>query len=233
MYKSTEQKQFLAQQLGVPFESLSESYLRAETVLAATKSYNFIMQQTQVGQAGTLVNPATNQLLKQNDLFIVTHIGILLKKITTAGITDALQASAKLYTYPNPSIFAASNEAANLEAIYNGWLSFAVDRKIYIPALETRNFLRIPDAQAGAVTAAIAGPTTYTTPRDGFPNSLYGYYPTDKFQFDGQQTLDFNLNMAGAPDLTAAAQTNYVVMMLKGFLAQDQAANVKQRKASV
>lgn len=228
-FKSTDQKEFLAKSLGVKFEQISESVLRVETPLAATAKYSFNPQATAAGGFNTTTNPASQILLKQNDLFVATHIGLLLKKITTAGATDITQGTAKLYNYPNPSIFSTGSEAANLEIIYNGFLSFSVNRTQWIPAMETRNFLRIPDAQAGAVTAAIAGPATYTTPRDGFPNSLYGYCPCDKFQFDGQETLEFLLNLPGGADCTAANQTNYLVLMIKGFLIQDGAKNVKSR----
>jgi len=225
MFPTTSKKQYVANALNVPFASLSESYLRAEVATTASQSaFNFQFQQSQNSS-----NLSSQLLLKQNDLFIVTHISALLKKVTTSGLTDSLQGSAKLYNYPNPSIFVASGEADRFEGVFNGVFSVTIDRKVEIPALDCRNFLRIPDTQAGQINAAIAGPVTYTTPRDGFPASLYGYYPTDVFQFDGQQTINFNLALAGPTDLTASSQTNYVVCILKGYLAQDQAKKANAR----
>lgn len=209
----TAQKQYIAQAAGVPVESLSESFLRLETVLGTGNSIQFNAQLN----VGTPI--ATEQRLKLNDGFIITHIGLFVKKIASATPTANQHAIAELYPYTNPSVFDGTNDP-NVEALYNSTLSLTVNQRTWIPAMNTFSFKRVPDAQKGAPTAA--GPLV--TPTDGRPNSLYGYVETDLIVLTGSQNIDIAITLPTGWNASMAetGETNCAVLMIAGYLAQNQ-----------
>jgi hypothetical protein len=160
--------------------------------------------------------------LAQNDKFCVTHISFALGKIQSATPTDTQLANMLLYRFVNKatSLFDGSNDA-NLQAIYNGVLSITVDNVRIIPRTDMFCFERVPEAQQGNVNAAISGPTTYTTQRDGNPNGLFGYYPVDPFIVKGTGKNDFVVSLPTGVNMAESNETNYLVMQLKGFVASN------------
>ena len=68
------EKKFIQERLGIPYENLSQSYLRAETQLSNLSTYQFYLQRGQV--ANPLV---TEQLLELNDQFVITHFRVSLR----------------------------------------------------------------------------------------------------------------------------------------------------------
>jgi len=119
------EKKFIQERLGINYENLSQSYLRAETQLSNLSSYSFKLQ------AGQVANPiVTEKLLQLNDQFVITHFRISLRYIdpTTTGVPTATeQLIAPQYLYADPKTFTSTS--ANASAIYNGNLSFIIDRK--------------------------------------------------------------------------------------------------------
>ena len=86
------EKKFIQERLGIPYENLSQSYLRAETQLSNLSSYSFKLQAGQV--SAPLV---TEKLLNLNDQFVLTHFRVSLRYIdpsTTAAPTATEQLSA-------------------------------------------------------------------------------------------------------------------------------------------
>ena len=73
------EKRYIQERLGIPYENLSQSYLRSETELSNLSQYAFLLQRGQV--ADPIV---TERLLKLNDQFVITHFTIGLKVITVA-----------------------------------------------------------------------------------------------------------------------------------------------------
>lgn len=209
----TAQKQYIAQAAKVPVESLSESYLRLETVLGTGNSIQFNAQIN----VGTPI--ATEQRLKLNDGFIITHMALFVKKIASATPTANQHAIAPLFPYVNPSVFDGTNDP-NVEALYNSTLSLTVNQRTWIPAMNTFSFKRVPDAQKGAPTAA--GPLV--TPTDGRPNSLYGYVETDLIVLTGSQNIDIAITLPTGWNASMAetSETNCAVLMIAGYLAQNQ-----------
>jgi len=70
------EKKFIQERLGIPYENLSQSYLRAETQLSNLSSYGFKLQ------AGQVANPiVTEKLLQLNDQFVITHFRVSLRCI--------------------------------------------------------------------------------------------------------------------------------------------------------
>ena len=216
------EKKFIQERLGIPYENLSQSYLRAETQLSNLSTYNFYLQRGQV--AAPLV---TEQLLELNDQFVITHFRISLRNIdpsTTAAPTPTEQLNAQQYLYADPINF--TGNAANAKSIYNGNLSFIIDRKQFLPAFPTNAFYRVPTAQStnlttsGTVATPAANFTGNTGGVNGYDNGLFGFYVSEPTLIDGRQTLDISLNL-GASVTIAAIGTDpmiYATLETRGYL---------------
>jgi hypothetical protein len=213
----TEEKKYIANLFGFNFQNLSASYLRMESLLSAQQQIQFNVQEN----IGTPV--ASEQRLKQSDQFVITHIGFAHKKIASATPTAAQQAVAKLYLWPNSNtgLFDGSNDA-NLWAIYNGWFEIALNRKTYVPAVDMRSFLRVPNQQEGQPLAAIAGPITYPVKGEEFPNGLFGYFKTDYIRLNGYDQLQPQINLPASVTMNESGESNYAVLLFKGYLAQNE-----------
>ena len=62
------EKRYISERLGVPYENLSQSYLRSETALTTQSVIDFTLQTNKVQ------NPlVTERLLDLNDEFVITH----------------------------------------------------------------------------------------------------------------------------------------------------------------
>lgn len=216
------EKKFIQERLGIPYENLSQSYLRAETQLSNLSTYQFYLQRGQV--ANPLV---TEQLLELNDQFVITHFRVSLRYIdpaATAAPTATEQLSAQQYLYADPTVFTSTS--ANAKAIYNGNLSFIIDRKQFLPAFPANAFYRVPTTQTGAFLAT-AGTTgtpaaTFTgnTGVNGYDNGLFGFYVSEPTLIDGRQTLDISLNL-GASVSIATIGTDpmvYATLETRGYL---------------
>lgn len=216
------EKKFIQERLGIPYENLSQSYLRAETQLSNLSTYNFYVQRGQV--AAPLV---TEQLLELNDQFVITHFRVSLRYIdptTTAAPTATEQLNAQQYLYADPTVFTSTS--ANAKSIYNGNLSFIIDRKQFLPSFPVNAFYRVPTTQSGAFLAT-AGTTgtpaaTFTgnTGVNGYDNGLFGFYVSEPTLIDGRQTLDISLNL-GASVSIATIGTDpmvYATLETRGYL---------------
>jgi len=216
------EKKFIQERLGIPYENLSQSYLRAETQLSNLSTYNFYLQRGQV--AAPLV---TEQLLELNDQFVITHFRIALRWIdpTTTGVpTPTEQLTAQEYLYADPTKFTSTS--ANAGAIYNGNIAFIIDRKQFLPAFPVNAFYRVPTTQSNAFLAT-AGTTgtpaaTFTgnTGVNGYDNGLFGFYVSEPTLIDGRQTLDISLNL-GASVSIATIGTDpmvYATFETRGYL---------------
>jgi hypothetical protein len=216
------EKKFIQERLGIPYENLSQSYLRAETQLSNLSTYNFYVQRGQV--AAPLV---TEKLLELNDQFVITHFRISLRYIdpSTTGVPTATeQLNAQQYLYADPTVFTSTQ--ANAKSIYNGNLSFIIDRKQFLPAFPTNAFYRVPNAQPNQLTTAgtVATPASTFTGNtggvNGYDNGLFGFYVSEPTLIDGRQTLDISLNL-GASVSIATIGTDpmvYATLETRGYL---------------
>lgn len=216
------EKKFIQERLGIPYENLSQSYLRAETQLSNLSTYNFYLQRGQV--ASPLV---TEQLLELNDQFVITHFRVSLRYIdptTTAVPTATEQLTAQQYLYADPTVFTSTS--ANAAGIYGGNLSFIIDRKQFLPAFPVNAFYRVPTTQSGAflktagTTGTPAATFTGNTGVNGFENGLFGFYVSEPTLIDGRQTLDIALNL-GASVSIATIGTDpmvYATLETRGYL---------------
>lgn len=195
------EKKFIQERLGIPYDNLSQSYLRAETTLTTLSNYQFFLQRGQVNAP-----IVTERLLNLNDQFVITHFTIGLKFIAAAAPTDAQHLGAQVFTYVNDNVFVGN--AQNADTLYNSNLSFIIDRKEYLPEFPCRAFLRKPTTQQTAANNL----------QDGFDNGLYGFYPSEPTLIDGRQTLDISVNLGAGVTISAAAQFVSAVFEVRGYL---------------
>ena len=216
------EKKFIQERLGIPYENLSQSYLRAETQLSNLSNYSFKLQ------AGSVAAPiVTEKLLQLNDQFVITHFRVSLRYIdpsTTAAPTATEQLTAQQYLYADPTIFTSTS--ANASAIYNGNIAFIIDRKQFLPAFPMNAFYRVPTTQTGAflrtggTVATPAATFTGNTGSNGYDNGLFGFYVSEPTLIDGRQTLDLSLNLnAGVSIATIGTDPMvYATFETRGYL---------------
>lgn len=203
------EKQYITSKLGVPYDSLSQSYLRAETTLTTTSVISFNVQKGQVSSP-----IVTENLLELNDQFVITHLGFGLKYIGADSPSTQQQLNAQVYTYADTNVFTGTN-AQNVAAIYNRDLSFTINRKDFIPSFPMRSFLRVPETQTAA-NAFFTGSGQKLT--NGFGNGLYSFYPTEVVLIDGRQTLDININLNASVSFDDSSAYVAAVLELRGYL---------------
>jgi hypothetical protein len=216
------EKKFIQERLGIPYENLSQSYLRAETQLSNLSTYGFKLQ------AGQVANPiVTEKLLQLNDQFVITHFRVSLRYIdpsTTATPTATEQLSAQQFLYADPTVFTSTS--ANAKAIYNGNLAFIIDRKQFLPAFPMNAFYRVPTTQSGAfltTAGTVASPVaTFTgnTGVNGYDNGLFGFYVSEPTLIDGRQTLDLSLNLNASVSIATIGTDPmvYATFEARGYL---------------
>jgi hypothetical protein len=217
MNRIVNEKNYISTKLGVPYESLSQSYLRAETTLASLSIYKFKVQQ------GQQPSPTASEvLLNLNDQFVITHFFVGLQVFTTAGITTTARLNLPVDTYADPTKY--TGDTANAAGIYNATLQMAFNRVEYLPNFPVRSFLRVPVTQSGAflrTAGTVATPAaTYTgnTGANSYENSMYGFAESEPIKIDGRETLDISLNLNNASDITDATLTAVAVLELRGYL---------------
>lgn len=202
----------------VPFDSISCSDLRCETVLSTQSSIRFTVPANQ----GTVL--ASEIRLGLNDAFVITHIGLRVAKVAAASPTTNQLVNKKMYCNPNPFVFDGAAGDVNIAGIFNSSFSFTVNKKTYIPNLSTQNFLRYGDAQEGSQTGLITGPTYSRQANDSLPNGFFGYWDVDEMIITGSQDIQpvITLPTGFTSTFTETSETNYCILLLKGYLLQNQ-----------
>jgi len=213
------EKQFIQSRLGIPYENLSQSYLRAETKLSTNSVINFSLQRNQVQSP-----LSTERLLELNDQFVITHFAIASKifveaaqgEATVVADADAPTANdqlvAQLFTYFDPISFAGTN-TVNIAALWNGSLNFTINRKEFLPNFPCRSFLRKPATQAGTLDLAGSGVGV-----NAYDNGLYSFYPSEPTLIDGRQTLDIFVDLQSSVAFDDADKSVWAVLELRGYL---------------
>jgi len=200
------EKRFIQERIGIPYENLSQSYLRAETQLTNLSQYSFLLQKGQVQ------NPiVTEQLLELNDQFVITHFTLGLKYIASDTPTALQQLNAEVYTYADPAVF--TGNAANAAGIFNSNLSFTINRRDFLPAFPTSAFKRVPTTQTNSPSEGGAAVMV-----NGYDNGLFGYYPSEPTLIDGRQTLDIQVDLGNASAIDDSGYSAYVVFQVRGYL---------------
>ena len=207
------EKKFIEAKLGINYSSLSQSYLRAETSLTTNSVINFNLQSASV--AAPLV---TEKLLNLNDVFCITHVSIGARFIAGTTLTTQKQLNAEVYSYAdlNTGAFAAATEATlpNIASVWNSSLSWVINRREYVPALDCRSFLSVPTTQTAA-NAYFTGSGIKTV--NGWSSPFTGFLPFEPTVISGRDTLNISVNL-GASVIFTTAQTVYATMTVRGYL---------------
>lgn len=212
------EKKWISDRLGIAYENLSQSYLRAETALGTNSVIKFNVQKNSV--SSPLV---TENLLELNDQFVITHIAIGLKQIASDSPSNTQQLAAYVQTFADPQVFTGTN-AANAGCIYGGYLNFTINRREFLPSFPMRAFLRVPTTQTGAflktagTTGTPAATFTGNTGLNGYENGLFGFYPMEPTLIDGRMTLDIAINLNSSIAFDDSSNTVYSVLEMRGYL---------------
>ena len=212
------EKQFISSRLGIPYEKLSQSYLRASTALSTNSTINFNVQKNAV--TTPLV---TENLLELNDQFVISHFTVGLQQVASDTPSNTQLLKAEFFTYADPTQFTGTN-AVNAGAIYGGFLNFTINRREFLPSFPMRAFYRAPVTQSGAfldtagTTATPASTFSGNTGVNAYDNGLFGFYPSEPTLIDGRQTLNISINLNSAIAFDDSSNTIYAVLELRGYL---------------
>lgn len=212
------EKQFISSRLGIPYENLSQSYLRAQTALSTQSLISFNVQKNAV--TSPLI---TENLLELNDQFVISHFTVGLQQVASDTPTNTQLLAAEFFTYADPTKFTGTN-AVNAGAIYGGFLNFTINRREFLPSFPCRAFYRAPVTQSGAFlkTAGTTGTPAATfsgnTGVNSYENGLYGFFPSEPTLIDGRMTLNIAINLESAVAFDDSSNTIYAVLELRGYL---------------
>ena len=140
-------------------------YLRLEVSLTGTT--NLVAFQVRDAQGGT--QHVTERRLKVSDSFTVMAGAFYIGKAAAVAsvVSNAQYGAMSLHTFPNPLVFTGGTAAADLQSLYNGYLSVRVDSTVFIDSMPMLNFYRVATSQQGVGPAVIVQ-------RDEWPLSMYG-----------------------------------------------------------
>jgi hypothetical protein len=202
------EKKFIEAKLGLPYASLSQSYLRAETSLTTTSTIPFNLQSANV--AAPLV---TEKLLNLNDVFVITNVSVGARFISGTTLTNQKQLNAEVINYYDSNTFTEVTYGANIASLWNSNLSWIINRREYVPALSMRNFLFAPISQ----TAANAGYATGPKQTNAWNGPFTSFLPFEPTVISGRDTLNINVNLNSSVQFTAA-NTVYATLEVRGYL---------------
>ena len=202
------EKKFIEAKLGLPYASLSQSYLRAETSLTTTSTIPFNLQSANV--ASPLV---TEKLLNLNDVFVITNVSVGARFISGTTLTNQKQLNTEVINYYDKNTFTESTYGANIASLWNSNLSWIINRREYVPALSMRNFLFAPISQ----TAANAGYSTGPYQTNAWNSPFTSFLPFEPTVISGRDTLNINVNLNSSVQFTSA-NTIYATLEVRGYL---------------
>jgi hypothetical protein len=140
----------LKAKLSLDVVMLTQSTLRLEQALILGRTqYTFGVLTSDLGSANS--QPTNTEVrLKQQDSFITSNIAYRLAEPSSVSDTTYIDC-----TYPSPTIFNASGEAAALETLFKGQLRVTVNGVVVLPTLHMGRFRLAPvtQKQTGAANA--------------------------------------------------------------------------------
>ena len=202
------EKKFIQERIGIPYENLSQSYLRAETQLTSLSSYPFYVQKNNV--ASPII---TEQLLNLNDQFVITSFSLGLKFIAADTPTNLQHLNAQVFTYVDTNTF--TGNSLNAAGIYNSSLSMTIDRKVFLPAFPCRSFLRVPGTQTAANAWFSASAQKLT---NEYPSGNFGFYASEPTLIDGRQTINISVDLENASAIDGSDIYVSAVLEFRGYL---------------
>lgn len=191
----------LVRSLGYSVEhaKLTQSYLRSEVALSTSiANYHIPVLVNDTQNGSTRVN---EKRLNLQDIFVTTEIAVLI------GIGTATNTAAKLYTYPNATVFAAATDD-DLWSIYNGYLNLTINNEQILPSWDVIRHYFVPQTQQSASTT------------DQWAAGSDAFYPVEPgIVMNGAANINFQLTANGAP---ATVQANsFIAVIQRGILCQN------------
>lgn len=191
----------LVRSLGYSVEhaKLTQSYLRSEVALSTSiANYHIPVLVNDTQNGASRVN---EKRLNLQDIFITTEIAVLI------GIGSATATAAKLYTYPNSTVFAAATDD-NLWSIYNGYLNLTINNEQVLPAWDVLRHYFVPQTQQSASTT------------DQWSAGQDAFYPVEPgIVMNGAANINFQLTANGAPATVQA--DSFICVLQRGILCQN------------
>ena len=186
-------------------------YLRSEVTLGSTNSIDFAIGVNEQAN-GQPVVPTENRL-RINDAFFVTHFSLMFYTFTTADGVGG-RARARMRTFDNTTIFGLN--APSVRAAYNGKLSLRVDDTVFIDSLDANRFYTVGLAQegvGGAVADQYINPEMFALETD--PLVRLGGPQSNRLTLTLPDSVNFGL---------VVGQTVVAVAYLRGWLSQNGGA---------
>ena len=191
---------------------LSQSYLRLEVSLSTSvTNYQFPVLQNDVSTSNT-TSFNTERRLALQDAFVCSSlfVGFCVPGSSTA-------TNFQLVTYPNASIFSASNTATSLYNWYNSSLSLTVNNRQIVPAYDLYRHYSVPQQQQTADADYSTSGIDYKDQQSGADSGFYPIEPAWVLVGSKQNSLQVQLATA-----MAAVETNSrAVIIMRGHLAQN------------
>jgi hypothetical protein len=208
----------------------TEGTLRLQTLLGNSASYQFAVNENQ----NSLI---TEIRLRQGDAFVATSIALFVVKAgSSTSPTNTELSYAAPHTFPNSTVFTGTNEARNLESIYQSRIQLTVNSVNVTETLDTLRYRRVGLAQQGV------GLSTYDATnnannkylRSEWDGSDYGFQTFHQSVcFNGQANNQINLLLPSAVDCSGTSSANYVQIYLRGVLLINGANSVQDASLNV
>lgn len=190
---------------------LSQSYLRLEVALSTTNTlYQFpiLVNDTTTGAAQF----NTENRLQLQDAFYASQMGLFFCVPGSSTATNF-----QLCTYPNSSIFSASNTATSLFNWYNGTMSLTVNNRQILPSYDLYRHYNVPQQQQAADADYTSSGIDYRDEQSGAESGFYPVEPGIVFVGSKQNVLQVQLKTA----MAAVESNSRAVIIFRGHLAQN------------
>lgn len=197
---------------------ITQSFLRLQSAVLTTQSSI---------QFGVLVNElapntssvdASEKRLALVDNFLITEMRFSLCKVASG---DSASIS-PLYQFPNNVVFSGSNEAKNLESVYNSSFSLLINGETILDSWDVRRHYRVGTAQQGV---EVSTGTNNSYLADTHDSASYGYFPvTPQIELRGNAKNKLTISLPVSVNLAGTGSSNYVVCELRGLLVQNGSA---------
>jgi hypothetical protein len=178
---------------------LTQSYLRSEVALSTSiANYHIPVLVNDTQNGASRVN---EKRLNLQDIFITTEISVVI------GVGAGTATAAKLYTYPNSTVFTAATDD-NLWSIYNGYLNLTINNEQVLPAWDVLRHYFVPQTQQSASLT------------DQWSASQDSFYPVEPgIVMNGAANINFQLTANGAPASVLA--DSFICVVQRGILCQN------------
>lgn len=194
---------------------ITQTNLRLEGEITTDNLISFYPRESDSNQSRK-----TENKVSQTEAFFIAQIALCITKQNDTEFPKG-DGNAALHTWPDPQTFDAADEAAALELLYNGTLSFETSSQKRLDEFLCNDLKYVPGKQSeGSQTGTDSFITSQ--PQYGPENSNRGFYPINpNIIFDGGRDNEFNLRLSNGDtsNISGTDETtkNFAVLLLKGF----------------